>query len=254
MAKVIAVTNQKGGVGKTTTAINLSASLALLGENVLLIDMDPQANASSGLGFVSLDTFTVYDVLTGACEITAAVKNTVLSNLSLLPAVIDLAGAEIELIGMDNWDLILWKAIAAIKMNYDYIFIDSPPSLGVLTVNALKAADSVLIPLQCEYYALEGLSRLLDTISALKQSVPEDYIEGILFTMFDGRTNLAQEVVAEVTNHFPQAVYQTIIPRNIRLGEAPGFGLPVILYDEKSAGARTYEALAQEVKKRAEKE
>ena len=139
-------------------------------------------------------------------------------------------------------------------MNYDYIFIDSLFSLGVLTVNALKAADSVLIPLQCEYYALEGLSRLLDTISALKQSVPEDYIEGILFTMFDGRTNLAQEVVAEVTNHFPQAVYQTIIPRNICLGEVPGFGLPVILYDEKSAGARAYEALAQEVKKPAEKE
>lgn len=249
MGRIIAVTNQKGGVGKTTTSVNLSASLAELGKKVLLIDMDPQGNASSGLGIdkSSLD-ISLYDVLMGECYIEEALAKTCVENLFIIPSNIDLAGAEIELIKLEKREYILKKILDNLKFLYDFIIIDCPPSLSILTLNALTAADTALVPIQCEYYALEGLSQLMHTIGLVQKSLNSDLqLEGIVFTMFDARLNLSMQVIDEVKNHMNEYVYNTIIPRNVRLSEAPSHGLPVIMYDKNSKGAISYLSLAEEV-------
>ena len=254
MARVIAIANQKGGVGKTTTAVNLSACLARLGKKVLLIDTDPQGNATSGLGINSRETeSSVYDVLINAANIKDVLVETDYKNLFVCPSSPALSGAEVELVSVMGREYQLKTAVREISGEYDYIFIDCPPSLGLITLNAFTACDSVLVPIQCEYYALEGLSGLTGTIKRVKSVLNKDIeIEGVLLTMFDARTNLAIQVVDEVKKFFPQKVYKTIIPRNVRLSEAPGFGQPVIVYDPASKGAESYLDLAEEILERSE--
>jgi chromosome partitioning protein len=249
MGKVITIVNQKGGVGKTTTAINLAASLALAGQDILVIDTDPQGNLTSGLG-ISRDNLdrSLYDVYAGRCEIGDALKMTTMEHLNILPSAMDLLGVEVELVGREGREHILCHAINSVRDGYKYIFVDCPPSLGLLTLNALVAADSVIIPVQCEYYALEGLGHLTSTLRRVRGSFnPNLEIEGILLTMFDARNNLSQEVAKEVRKHFGDRVYDTIIPRNVTLGEAPSYGKPVLLYDIRSKGAQSYLALAKEI-------
>jgi chromosome partitioning protein len=249
MNKIIALVNQKGGVGKTTTAINLAASLALSGENILLIDTDPQGNSTSGLGIArdSLEK-TCYDVFSGRCTIENAAMETSIEHLMIVPSSIDLLGTEIELINKEHRESILANAVSGIRNHYRYIFIDCPPSLGILTLNALVAADSVIVPVQCEYYALEGLGLLSKTLSLVRGSLnPSLDIEGILLTMFDTRNRLSHQVLSEVKKYFGDKVYETIIPRNVALGEAPSHGMPVLLYDVRSRGAQGYLSLAKEI-------
>lgn len=249
MGRIIAIANQKGGVGKTTTAINLSACLAEKGKKVLSIDMDPQGNMTSGLG-VSKDEVekTVYDLIIGEAEIEDIICREVSENLDILPTNIDLSAAEIELIGIDDKEYIIKKEVEIIRDNYDFIIIDCPPSLSMLTINAMTTADSVLVPIQCEYYALEGLSQLIHTIELVKERLnPVLSIEGVVFTMYDARTNLSLQVVENVKDNLNQNIYKTIIPRNIRLAEAPSYGMPINQYDSKSAGAESYRLLADEV-------
>ena len=249
MGRIIAVANQKGGVGKTTTTINLSACLAEKGKKVLTIDIDPQGNTSSGLGVDknSLEN-TVYQLVIGASPIEDCIIDNLFENLSILPSNVNLAGAEIELIGIDEREFILKKHIEKIRNNYDYIIIDCPPSLNTLTVNAMTTADTVLVPIQCEYYALEGLTQLIHTINLVKKRLnPNLEIEGVVFTMFDARTNLSLQVVENVKENLKQDIYKSIIPRNVRLAEAPSHGLPINIYDPRSAGAEGYRDLADEV-------
>ena len=249
MGRIIAVANQKGGVGKTTTAINLSAALAEKGKKVLLIDMDPQGNATSGVGVEKNNVEnTVYDLILGEVSIQSCIEYTEFENLFLIPSNVDLAAAEIELIGINEKEFIIKKEVEKIRDNYDFILIDCPPSLNLLTINAMTTADTVLVPIQCEYYALEGLSQLIHTINLVKERLnPYLDMEGIVFTMFDARTNLSLQVVENVRANVKQKVYSTIIPRNARLAEAPSHGYPITIYDSKSAGAESYRALADEV-------
>lgn len=249
MGRIIAIANQKGGVGKTTTSTNLSACLAEAGKKVLLIDIDPQGNATSGVGIDknNLEN-TVYDIIIEECTLEECLIENALENLDVLPSNVNLSGAEIDLIGIDDREYILKKNIDKIKDNYDFIIIDCPPSLNMLTVNAMTTADTVLVPIQCEYYALEGLSQLIHTINLVKERLnPNLEMEGVVFTMYDARTNLSLEVVENVKNNLKQSIYKTIIPRNVRLAEAPSHGLPINLYDTKSVGAESYRLLAEEV-------
>lgn len=247
MAKIIAITNQKGGVGKTTTSVNLSACVAAEGRRVLVVDADPQGNTSSGLGVhVSPKTPTIYEVMAGETAARDAVQKTPVDTLRLLPADIRLAGAEIELAGMEHRERVLAEALAPVAEDYDYIFIDCPPSLGLITLNALCAADGVLIPIQCEYFALEGVSALMGTVQKVQKLNRRLSIEGVVLTMLDARTNLGLQVAQEVRKVFRGKVYNTVIPRNVRLGEAPSHGLPIHLYDGRSLGAQSYQALAKE--------
>lgn len=249
MAKVIAVCNQKGGTGKTTSAVNSCAYLALAGKKVLLLDMDPQGNATSGLGIDKKDvSYSIYNVLIEQMEMKEVILPTVLPNLFLVPAHVDLTGAEVELVSVIGREFCLKKAIEAVKDEFDFILIDCPPSLGLLTLNALAACNSVLIPVQCEYYALEGLSLLARTMNLVKDHLnPALEIEGVLLTMADFRTNLTNEVIREARTYFREKVYRTIIPRNIRLSEAPSFGKPILLYDKTSIGAQKYLELCEEI-------
>lgn len=249
MGRTIAIANQKGGVAKTTTAVNLAAWLSLLGKEVLLVDVDPQGNATSGVG-INKDGLErcIYDVLIAGEDIATVIKRTAIEGLKVVPATIELAGAEVELVALPEREKRLRRALDPVRGEFDFIFIDCPPSLGLLTVNALVAADSVLIPIQCEYYALEGVGQLMNTIRLVQKRLnPALVLEGVLLTMFDGRTNLSIQVVEEVKKFFPGKVYRTIIPRNVRLSEAPSHGQPVMLYDRKSRGAEVYYELAKEV-------
>ena len=256
MGRIIAIANQKGGVGKTTTAINLSACLAEAGQKVLTIDVDPQGNTTSGLGIDknSVEN-TIYELILGEAEIEDVIIETEFEKLSIIASNVNLAAAEIELIGINEKEFILKRAVEKVRDHYDFVIIDCPPSLNMLTINAMTTADTVLVPIQCEYYALEGLSQLLHTVNLVKQRLnPELEMEGVVFTMYDARTNLSLQVVENVKSNLRQTIYKTIIPRNIRLAEAPSHGMPINVYDSKSTGAESYRLLAQEVIHRGEDE
>lgn len=252
MGKIISIANQKGGVGKTTTAINLSAALAKQGKKVLLIDCDPQGNATSGYGIEKNEIEnTVYELMLGDCTVKDCIIKDVLKNLSIIPANVSLSAADIELIGVEKKEFILKNEIDWVKSDYDYIMIDCPPSLNTLTINAMTASDTVLVPIQCEYYALEGLSQLIYTINLVRERLnPTLSIEGVLFTMFDSRTNLSQQVVQNVKENLQQYIFDTVVPRNIRLAEAPSYGAPITEYDPKSVGSASYIKIAKELIKK----
>ena len=248
MAKIIAIANQKGGVGKTTTAVNLSAAIAQAGKKVLMVDLDPQGNTTSGFGRSVNERSSVYDALMGRADLKNCIQDTDIKKLKLIGSDIRLAGAEVELVSVKDREFFLKKLLGVVRDDYDFIFVDCPPSLSLLTLNAMAAADSVLVPIQCEYYALEGVTALMNTIQRVKRTFnPRLEIEGILLTMLDGRTNLGLQVVDQVKKHFRKEVFATMIPRNVRLGEAPSHGKPINLYDPKSTGAMAYQALAKEV-------
>lgn len=252
MGRIIAIANQKGGVGKTTTAINLAACLAEAGKKVLAIDLDPQGNMTSGLGVDKNEVEnTVYELMLDQCTVKESMEHTVVEHLDLIASNVNLAGAEIELLGIIDKEYILKKAVDYVKEDYDFVIIDCPPSLNMLTVNAMTTANTVLVPIQCEYYALEGLSQLMHTIHLVQERLnPELKIEGIVFTMYDVRTNLSNQVVANVKENLNENIFKTMIPRNIRLAEAPSYGIPINMYDTRSAGAESYRNLAKEVIKR----
>lgn len=249
MGKIIAIANQKGGVGKTTTSINLSSCIAAKGKRVLVIDVDPQGNTTSGFGIEKNELEnTIYELILGDCSIEDCILKNIFPNISILPSNVNLAAAEIELIGVEKKEYILKNEVDWVKDRYDFVIIDCPPSLNLLTVNAMTTADSVLVPIQCEYYALEGLSQLIHTVNLVKERLNPDLdVDGAVFTMYDSRTNLSAQVVENVKSHLSQKIYNTLIPRNIRLAEAPSYGKPINLYDPKSAGAESYMALAEEV-------
>lgn len=247
MGKVVAIANQKGGVGKTTTAVNLSTCLAKAGKKVLMIDADPQGNATSGLGIEKEVEYSVYDVMINDVSIAQTLKDSCVKNLKVSPSNINLAGAEVELVSMMSREQRLKEKIDEIKDEFDFIIIDCPPSLGLITLNAFTASDTVLIPIQCEYYALEGLGQLINTINLVKKHLNKDFtVEGALLTMFDIRTNLSNQVVKEVKSYFGDKVYKTVIPRNVKLSEAPSYGMPITVYDARSKGAKSYEKFTKE--------
>lgn len=252
MGRIIAIANQKGGVGKTTTSINLAASMAAKGKKILVIDTDPQGNTTSGFGVDKNDLEnTIYELILDECSIRDCIIKNVFENVDLIPSNVNLAAAEIELIGVERKEFILKNAVDYVVDNYDYIFIDCPPSLNMLTINSMTTANSILVPIQCEYYALEGLSQLIHTVNLVKERLnPELEMEGVVFTMYDSRTNLSAQVVENVKNNLNQYIFQTMIPRNIRLAEAPSYGMPIAAYDSKSAGAESYNMLADELIKK----
>ncbi len=252
MSRIIAIANQKGGVGKTTSAINLSACLADEKQRVLLIDLDPQGNATSGLGIDKDEVnHSVYDLILGECEIADSILKTEIERLSVIPSSVHLAGAEIELLDVEGKEYVLRNSVNTVRNDYDYIIIDCPPSLNMLTINAMTTADTILVPIQCEYYALEGLSQLIHTINLVQERLNDHLIiEGVVFTMYDGRTNLSQQVVENVRENLKTKIYETVIPRNIRLAEAPSYGLPIELFDANSSGAKSYRSLAKEIMER----
>ncbi len=256
MGRIIAIANQKGGVGKSTTAINLSACLAELNQRVLLIDIDPQGNTTSGVGVDKENAEnTLYELLLDECKVKDCIIDNVFENLSLIPSNVNLAGAEIELVGIEGREYLLKNHIETVRDNYDFIIMDCPPSLNILTINAMTTANSVLVPIQCEYYALEGLTQLIHTIELVQERLnPDLIIEGVVFTMYDARTNLSLQVVENVKSNLNQSIYKTIIPRNVRLAEAPSYGMPIIQYDSKSVGAESYRLLAEEVLHREDEE
>lgn len=249
MGRIIAIANQKGGVGKTTTAINLSSCLAELGKKILTIDLDPQGNTTSGIGLEKSELEnTVYELLLDECSVKSSIYQTQVNGLKIIPSNVNLSGAEIELLGVNDKEYLLKNAIDYIRDDYDFIIIDCPPALNMLTVNAMTTANSILVPIQCEYYALEGLSQLIHTIDLVQQRLnPRLIIEGVVFTMYDARTNLSMQVVENVKENLNTTIYKTIIPRNVKLAEAPSHGLPINLYDKRSAGAESYRLLAKEI-------